>query len=548
MHITGQRTMKEYLDVIKTSQTLYVDEDILARSLAEAESRKLDLQYLCLLEMRIDSGGRYSRFSKDNLIDFLEDKGVDFEKRFVTKTGAPSLDLKKTIEPLIEKGIAVELLTMYKEMRAYESYANFMRNMPKRRRATHRTVGGHLIGEYMTNISEEENLRVYYSDLAFVSVPKVFSNMITGPDETWHIAWADYPQADWRFAYNLFIKDESNEAIMRACDDSYEGLARIVEGDKFDPEEFKGNRKLYKVDCLSTFYNSANRKPVARAMHDYFNSRAKYKRYIEDLAMLYRFKLPVPITSYFGYEQLLPEAPYESAFLSKGLNTPIQTFTSHVVNETVLTLLERFWDLGYTSEDINIYYVRHDEIILLFRDSILKDSWVFKDCSEIHIDGFTPIHLDFHFGNNYREEDEKLTEMINLYKDSCDDRLHMYPAGEVHEYNPVPSVESVYMIIFRRGTKYSCRFHHYRTGQHYHYLVDGPDYQTVADEVISKYLVKELGNPKYLLVMNQEAEWMNAAGEDGDTLMKVIIKSDGNVVVSLHGEESEGTGAGREAD
>lgn len=540
LHIEGNRTMQEYLQVIRSSSTLYVDEDKLRVSLRDAMYHAADLGYLCLLEMRKDCGGRYSALTKDNIIDYLEDQGADFVNRFVTRTGAPSLDIKKTINVLLEKGTAVEMLTLYKEMRTYESYSNFLRKMAQRRTGQYRTPYGKLIGTYATNISEEENLRVYYSDLALVSIPKVYSSIVTGPSEEYHVAWADYPQADWRFAYNLFIRDKSNEDIMKACDDSYEGLARIVEGDKFNPDEFKDNRKLYKVDCLSTFYNSSNRKPVARAMHNYFNSRERYARYVYDLTVLYQFKRPVPITSYFGFEQMLPEAPYDSAFISKGLNTPIQTFTSHVVNETVLGILERFWDLGYTKDDINIYYVRHDEIILLFKDTILKDSWIFKDCSEIHIDGFTPIHLDFHFGNSYKEEDPELNRIIGTYIDSCDDRLHTYPVGTIKDYNPVPSVESAYMATFQHNGGFMVRFFDYRTGQCHKYFVAGRDEQSCAEKAIEEYLVGVLGNPKYLLIRNTYFEWTNAIGEDDQTLLQVVRKEDGNVKVKLNGEEREG--------
>lgn len=548
LHITGERTMEEYLNIIRSSQILYVDEVRREQAVQEARFRSKDLEYLCLQTMRKDRGGRYSSLSKANIVDYLEDMGVEFTKRFLTPSGEPSLDISRVINPLIERGIAVEFLTMYKEMRSYESHHSFLKKMGTRCAHKGYTNGRRLIGEYTTNIEERENLRVYYSDLALVSVPKEFSNIITGPSEEYHVAWADYPQADWRFAYNLFIRDETNEDIMRGCTDAYEGLARIVEGEQFNPEEFKSKRKLYKVDCLSVFYNSQNKKPVARAMHDYFVSRKKYSDYVTDLSILYRFKRPVPIKSYFGYEQLIPEAQYESAFLSKGLNTPIQTFTSHVVNETVLGLLERFWDLGYTPDDINIYYVRHDEIILLFKDTILKDSWVFKDCSEIHIDGFTPIHLDFHFGEYYKEESAELTERVNTYINSCDDRLHTYPVGERHEYNPVPSVGYVYMCVYPRVDGVSCRFYDYKTKQTYSYLMPCGNPQERAEEAIEQYVLPAVGNTRYLLVANQQFEWINRIGPDEGTLLQVINKSDNSVVMRLYGEEQEGAQVRPEAN
>lgn len=540
LHIDGSHTMQEYMQVLKTSQILYVDDTRLQRASMECDYRARDLEYLCLTELRKECGGRYSTLTKNNLIEYLEEQGVDFNKRFRTKKGGePSLDLKRVVAPLMEQGIAIPVLTFYKEWRTYLSYANFLRKLVERRVPFHTTTSGRVISEFPTHLEEQENLRVYYSDIAVVSVPKPFSNIVTGPSDKHHLAWCDYPQADWRFAYNLFIKDETNTAIMESCDDAYEGLARMVEREAFNPEEFTSNRKAYKVDCLSVFYNSSNNRPIPKAMREYFHSRERYARYLYDLTLLYRFKLPVPITSYFGFEQLLPEAPYDSAFISKGLNTPIQTFTSHVVNETVLGILNRFWELGYTADDINIYYVRHDEPIFVFKDTILQDAWIFKDCSEIHIDGFTPIHLDFHFGDYYKQDDERLTNQIRELMNASDDRLHTYPAGEMHAYYPTPSVESVYMGIYDRGDEpgYQFRFFNQRTGDKYRYNSDNEDIEAGAADVIRNYLVNDIGNPRYLLVLNNDYEWMDAIGPDDETLLKVIRKQDTTAAVILRGEE-----------
>lgn len=541
LHIDGSHSMTEYMSVLKASQTLFVDDERLQRASMECEYRARDLEYLCLAELRKECGGRYSTLTKNNLIEYLEELGVDFDKRFRTKKGGePSLDLKRVVTPLIEQGVAASVLTIYKEWRSYLSYASFLRKMIERHPRFHTTSTGKVILEFSTHLEEQENLRVYYSDLAFVSVPKPFSSIITGPKDGYHLAWCDYPQADWRFAYNLFIKDETNAAIMSECTDAYEALARMVEGEAFNPEEFKANRKAYKVDCLSVFYNSSNNRTIPKAMREYFRSRERYARYLYDLTVLYRFKLPVPITSYFGFEQLLPEAPYESAFVSKGLNTPIQTFTSHVVNETVLGLLERFWELGYTQDDINIYYVRHDEPIFLFRDTILKDAWIFKDCSEIHIDGFSPIHLDFHFGDYYQEEDERLSRHVTEMMNASDDRLHTYPAGERKSYNPIPTVESVYCAIYKVDENcpgYQYRFYNQRTGEQYRYDSDLEDIEEGLASVIRKHLVHAVGNPRYLLVQNNDYEWMDAIGPDDQTLLKVIRKTDSTAAVILRGEE-----------
>lgn len=537
LRIAETHPMDEYIALLESSSTIFIDHDRLMSAITDVCYKADDLRALALLELRIASAGSYQSISPENILDFLEDIGIDLDKRYRNKkTKGYSLDMKKVVQPLIDDGVEVELLTTYKMYRSYKSYASALLSLGNTKKVHATTSDGRHILEYPTHIQERENLRVYYKDIAVVSIPKLYSTIITGPSEEYHLAWCDYPQADWRFAYNLFIKDETNDAIMRGCEDAYEGLARIVEGDKFDAEAFKDSRKAYKVDALSVFYNSRNNKPIPTAMRNYFRSRRRYSRYVYDLSILYQFKLPVPCTSYFGYTQLLPEAAYEDAFLSKGLNTPIQTFTSHVVNETAFGILQRFRDLGYTEEDIKLYYVRHDELVFMFTDKILKDAWVFKDCSEIHIDGFTPIKLDFHYGDFYQEEDAGLTERINREIDAHPENIHTYELGQMHEYYPVPSVESAYVQFFsgiRDGDTMSAGttvvFYDYRTAERYTYTSSETSTMDAFYAVIDTFLT-QLKNPKYLYVRNSSLDLIDSVGPEGkETLVKVVQKYDSNV-------------------
>ena len=543
LNISTMHPMEEYLQLLEKSSTIYIDNARLEQAIRDVSYKADDMQALTLLELRIESAGSYQNVSPDSLIDFLERIDVDLSKRYRNKkTKGASLDMKKVIEPLIRDGVEVDLLSAYKTFRSYRSYASTLQTLGMSRKVHTTTSDGRHILEYQTHIQERENLRVYYQDIAVVSIPKLYSRIVTGPDESWHLAWCDYPQADWRFAYNLFIQDETNADIMRACDDAYEGLARIVEGDKFDADAFKESRKAYKVDALSIFYNSKNNKPIPTAMREYFHSRRRYSRDYFVLSILYQFKNPIPCTSYFGYTQLLPEAAYLDAFLSKGLNTPIQTFTSHVVNETAFGILQRFYDLGYTEDDIRLYYVRHDELIFLFKDSVIKDAWVFKDCSQIHIDGFTPIKLDFHFGDYYQDEDEDLTNRITRNMELHPENIHNYEVGKLKEYYPVPTVESAYAQFFDGvdeggvtvpGT--TVLYYNYRTAERCKFISKKMSPLEAFNDTIEAFAEK-VGNPRYLLIQNSSLEFMDAIGtEDKETLIKVVAKYDSNVAVQNYG-------------
>ena len=535
--------MEEYLELLRKSSTIYIDNARLDQAIADVCYRADDLKALTLLELRVESAGSYQAVTPQNIIDFLEAIGIDLETRYRNKkTKGASLDMKKVVQPLIDDGVAVDLLSAYKQYRSYRSYSSTLLHLGESKKVHSKTSDGRYILAYPTHVIERENLRAYYKDIAVVSIPKIYSNIITAPSDEWHLAWCDYPQADWRFAYNLFIKDENNAEIMRGCDDAYEGLARLVEGDKFNLDTFKESRKAYKVDALSVFYNSRNNKPIPTAMRNYFRSRERYSRYVYDLSILYQFKLPVPCTSYFGYTQLLPEASYMDAFLSKGLNTPIQTFTSHVVNQTAFGVLHKFYYLGYTEDDIRVYYVRHDEIVFMFKDTVVKDSWVFRDCSEIHIDGFTPIKLDFHYGDYYQEEDVDLTARINREAEAKLDNIHYYDIGEMKPYYPVPSVESAYVQFFtgigpkaQRQLGTTVVYYDYRSSKRATFTSKADTTLDALYDTVEDYL-KQIGNPKYFYVRNSSLDFIDQVGPEGEeTLIKVVSKYDNNVAIQFDG-------------
>ena len=532
--IDTTHSMDEYLDLLSSSLTVYMDAKRLSDAYTEVCNVTDDLRALTLLWLRIESAGMYTSPDPDSIIDYLCRIGIDMEGRYANKrTKSISLDLKRVVTPLIEKNVSPELLSTYKEYRSFNSYCSSIRKLTELQQFHATTVGGRTLVKFPTHVEERDNLRTYYSNISVVSVPKRYSQMITGPSDNHFIAWCDYPQADWRFAYNLFIRDDNNFKTMAACQDAYEGLARIVEGDHFNPAEFAEKRKEYKVHSLKVFYNSKDSAPVPSAIRDYFMSCPKYKRLQEDLKTFYQFRLPIPCVSYFGYEQLLPEGTYPDAFVSKGLNTPIQTFTSHIVNETVFTVLQKFWELGYTKEQANVYYVRHDEPLFLFTRDVLKDSWIFEECSEIYIPGFTPIHLDWKFGEYYQEEDARLTEQVNAEIKKSGFTPTQYDDEPTKDYWPLPTVESVYVQLFRKEEEragFSINCYNYRTGKYMEFSAGhSSDPLDAVKCAVNSGILDWVGNPQYLLVRTNGLDDMDYVGQDGQTLMRVIDRYDSTV-------------------
>lgn len=530
LKIDKVHSMDEYLDLLKGSSTIYIDRAKLEDALYEARYLCDDFKRLTSLQMSIESSGLYYTVVPINILDMLYDLGVDVDKyQKRTKTKNMSLDINNVVDPMIEHGIQPELLGYYKLHRSYKTYAGFLDKLWTSQGKSKVCSDGRVILSYSTNIQERQNLRVYYKDIAVVSIPKRYSEIITTPGDGYHIAWCDYPQADWRFAYNLFIKDPSNVGIMEKVDDAYEGLARIIEKEEFDPEEFKSSRQDYKVNCLSVFYGSHNTHPIPTAMRDYFMSREKYKRYVYELEQLQQFHLPIPCTSYFGYTQLLPESNRSDLFLNKGLNTPIQTFTSHIVNETVFGILERFWNLGYTKDDINIYFVRHDEPLFLFKDTCLKDAWIFEECSKIYIPGFTPIVLNFQFGDNYQCPSEYLENAVKQNIESNRHRITTYADEEGSDsirddYTPVPSAESAKITFFKENGKTKVVFYDSWRNESKALYTDKESGMDAIYDVLGDYIVY-LNYPSYLLlhVSGISTETTPVEVEEHTTIVKFVF-------------------------
>lgn len=529
-------TIDEYIQLLSTSLKIYMDRKRLLQAYEDLCFHTDDLRALAVLWMKIESSGRFSSIDRDSMIDFLIEIGVDMDGRYANrKTGSYSLDQKKVIAPLIERGIVPEFLKTYSEYTTHKSYCSALRSLVEKSHVVSTTVEGRLLSEFPTNVQEKDNLRVYYNNISVVSVPKAYSNMITCPRDDQFIAWCDFPQADFRLAYNMFLRDDGPyDAIFSETKDAYQALAQIVERDSFNEELFRESRPEYKRNSLKVYYNSRDNAPIPTALREFYNSRPKYQKQMYDLGLLYHFKLPIPCTSYFGYEQLIPEGAYPDAFISKGLNTPIQTLTSHLVIETVFAVLEKFWSLGYTKEDVNVYYVRHDEPLFICSRKVLKDAWVFKECSEISIAGFTPMHLDFHFGMYYTEEDANLTSLINSYIDSSNHVYEDFDRGEAQDYSPFPSVESMYMRFVSNEHGLLVQCYDYRHDTMFDYQTFTMDMDAALHDALlgddeRKGAIEWIGSPRYLLIRNNNLDFMDHLARGEGTLIKVVARYDPNI-------------------
>lgn len=513
LHIASDHPMDDYIELLSSVGKIHMSYDRLSSALSDAKYKILDYSNLAQLQLLIDSCGKYGVLSSHNLINFLMEDGVPESTFVVRGRKSLSFDQKQVVDRLIERGIHTELLGYWKQCQTAKSHYNTLHDLTINHVDTWRSSVHGIVLVYNTTVKQQDNLRAYYSDINAVGIPKIYSSIIVPPGE-YLLAWCDFPQADWRCAYNLFIKNDENYKIMQECEDAYEGLARLIEKDNFLHDRFVTSRNDYKRDCLSVYYNATPSTDIANSMRKFYLSCPKYAHVYKLLDILYNFKVPIPCTSYFGYTQMLPEGRYASQFISKGMNTMIQTMTSHLVKETVFGILERFYELGYTKDDIGVYFVRHDEPIFWFTRKVLKDSWVFGDCSTIHIDGFTPFKLDFHFGNAYKDENKQLTAEVYQSAKEHINYMHEYDMGVMHEYNPLPPTDAIDITMESNGdgtTTLLVTNSLDESKRPERYNVNSTDYDALLPEFLSTWLqgkdlqylyVKSCVSPKIMKVNN----------------------------------------------
>lgn len=532
LHLEAKHTMEEYLQLLRLTDRISIDHNRLCSAVTDANYSIQDLTNIVTMNLKIHSCGTYRTSSKEDLINFLLDSGVP-EKRFTVKNvKSLSFDIDKVVRPLIEDNIFPDILSPYTEMRSYVTYRNFLsKHLLGNQNVVCRVRDdGEIIRQYPFTITERENLRTYYSDIAVVSIPKKYSNIITIPDTDYFLIWCDYPQADWRMAYNLFLRDDTNSKVMDMYEDSYKGAAVLVEGEEFSEDDFKDKRKRYKVDTLKTFFNSRDNNPLVNKLRAFFMNCPKYKKYYNDLLALYKLKIPIECVSYFGFSQFLPEGIHQDAYISKGMNTPIQTMTSHLVIETIFGIIEKFKSLGYTDTQIKPYFVRHDEPVFIAHKSILDNAWVFGDCSTIHIDGFSPIKLDFHFGYNYLEEDNRLTQIVNV---NCNENMHryvQYPKGELNTaWYPIPKVLSGYSDVIIVNDVTYVSFNLEGDDLFEVFTVNDKVYDIALKSAITKLLEKHK-DIKYLILDNVN---ISELYKDNTTLVSLRSNYDNNAVANL---------------
>lgn len=459
--------VEKYAERIQKNGTIYLDKDRMKTNY-EYEKVLRDSLYLRALDvMRYHSNGIYNYCGREALIGYL----TRFEhcpEHYFSKRGVQgySVDMGKVLKPLYENGYANDFLALYMDHSSLKSRcAGVLKMIEVLREPAGVNNEDKEIYPIYYSVNKQINLRFNYKNFDIISqIPKAldgyvvkesgYVDAITCP-KGYCLAWGDFAQSDLRIALSLLIRDKNNAEVFSQCDDMYEAVARLVckhTNTEFDIENFREERKKYKVHTLATIYGTRNTvvnsaKSFITTLSNYIESCPKYAEYVERIRTLNSMGVGIPITSYFGYEQYLsPSAGAGKDSMYFSLNSPCQTGSSEAVILTVNKILDLFYENGYTEEDISIYMIRHDEPVFIMKEGVLKDAWIFEQARKVIVDDWIPLQMDFSFGYYYKNENEHLTEMAKKSVEANKEKIVYYdPSGDSTTYYPVQGVAELFL-------------------------------------------------------------------------------------------------------
>lgn len=452
-HSTDIPNVELYAERLRQPGYIYFNRNKAASILQYKDVNRLSAYNLSKIIMKANSSNRYRELTDEMVCDYLLDTERCPQHRILnnkTKRGF-SIETKSVLKPLLDGGYAREFLEPFIEYKSLKKQCSTMRNMINGL-INDESVNelGESIERLKYNVEVQTNLRFNYNKSDIVTIPHIYNSCVSVPKGK-ILVWADFDQSDLRIAYNLFMRDKDNAKIMDACEDKYEGIARIladVNNEEFDVDKFKKERDLYKVHVLATVYGGQpsgkeeERQFVVKLQKflDTCPRYVEYKKRLQDKCIL---GLPLQIDSYFGHTEIYNIGYNKTSAINFGLNSPNQCGTSEIMVLTVNTILDKFYSLGYTEDEVSIYYCRHDECLFMIDESVMRDAWVFKECSEILVDNWTPLTLSFNFGYNYKEPVESLRLMAENNWVLNQDKITQIPLDTSEEYSFIPVTDTL---------------------------------------------------------------------------------------------------------
>lgn len=434
-------------ELLNQRHEVYFDEEMCVKLFSLLRSRIAMQREECnfLIYMASQPGAFYS-LKSTSVCDFLVTEMKVDQNKFIYKNKF-SMDMKEVLIPL-SKSRSIDkwtkhFLEQYIALKKMESALSGFES--KYQRSEFPPEGG-VIMRYRTEI--QETGRVYYSNEPIVSVPKFFLPAMRAPKDK-YLLWGDFAQIDFRLAYNLLLRTKENEKYFKEyeidengnvtvsdkwSEDYYKSFARSVLKNKFNQEEFLGQRNGYKTNSLAAVYGSGiptmnisyPDSELNTAIKNEITTNEKYNNYKQRFKKMIEGSDLITIYDYFGFERTLDTRIY--GIENKCLNTPIQATSASLVTHLILIMKE-------VIPELDVYLIRHDEPIFMIDKNKLTDEVKNKIqyFQNIVLDDSLPFRLDFSYGEYYLDNNNGKNTIPK-----SDKYLHITTDNwSIYDYSPV---------------------------------------------------------------------------------------------------------------
>lgn len=417
-----------YLSDLEYLGYVYVNIDVLKEMYRKVYLETKTELSLCNDIVRSMTGYSIMSIDKKPLVRFFMEVLDVPESKFRKGETFPSLDQKEVLSRIYDEYPAThEMLDAYFKYTSKKKLSESINGLISRCIPTDKK---NYLGEELYKVNFEinpiENLRYAYRNYSIQTIPKPALDCLQAP-EGYVIVSGDLNQADARIDFNMMLRTPENLKVMEKTDDLYEGYSRIYLKENFDLEDFKANRQNYKVNCLAPTYGAKTATTAfgtkfIQAANESLQECPAFVEFNRRINRKLDLQLPIRLESYFGHiTTILPKTPSKQhkgfmtreELLDKCLNTPVQTGTSEVIKAITNSIMDKFEELGYTSENGSIYsYInRHDEMVFLIKEELLKYSYIFQNHQTIQIDDWIPMTTTFDYSRIYKREDKEMQEL-----------------------------------------------------------------------------------------------------------------------------------------
>lgn len=514
-------TKSHYIDTDKFTKDLsvlgfvFVDSSVLDNYVRFATQEYRSLMYLCSQIMATDSGYRVvNSGTRGNVFRYLtEVKNCPEGIFYIKGRNDWSLDAKKVLKKLYDRGFAPEFLENYILLNSKKSVLSSISSMStKVGPSDKKSADGNPLSILPFKLTPlTPNLRVYYHSHNIQGIPDAGKHCLVAP-EGYVIVSGDFAQSDFRIAYNMLLRDKDNKNIMESIEDKYHAFFKLIMGAEYNEQEFLDNRTIYKTNTLGPIYgaksgNTEKEQDYISRINRYLSTNKIYSEYKRRIGEKIDLGVPLNITSYFGNTQLITEATVSNGFekpkninkamLDYALNAPVQTGTAEIVIAITNSIMEHFAEVGFTSENGGIYsYInRHDEPVFLVSLEALQHSSIFQKHESVIVDDWMPLNLDFSYTDAYNTVNESIQRYAKRFyiEEDAYDNYTVSRAEEDNHFIPIGDIFKLAVGLFDMPNgQRIISFYNYVTQQcSFQLQTDLNDDTTI--EIISHKLVNNKG-------------------------------------------------------